>query len=79
MLAESTDAQALEKSVIAGFNSQLVARVSQLKTNHSDVSGPFLPWRTYALIPKFQGEHMVLGLKLRFHSRPGQPDGVRLH
>ena len=38
MLAEDASAQALEKSVIAGFNSKLADRATQLKANYSDVS-----------------------------------------
>ncbi|KAG7439653.1 uncharacterized protein BT62DRAFT_1055220 [Guyanagaster necrorhizus] len=38
MLAQSTSAQALEKSVIEGFNSKLTVRVASLKANHSDVT-----------------------------------------
>ncbi|KAH8110570.1 hypothetical protein DFH11DRAFT_1514184 [Phellopilus nigrolimitatus] len=38
MLAEPASAQALEKSIIAGFNSKLVDRVTQLKANNTGVS-----------------------------------------
>ncbi|KAK0221163.1 hypothetical protein EDD85DRAFT_862074 [Armillaria nabsnona] len=38
MLAQSTSSQALEKSVIEGFNSKLTARAASLKANHSDVT-----------------------------------------
>ncbi|KAK0446950.1 uncharacterized protein EV420DRAFT_1714401 [Desarmillaria tabescens] len=37
MLAQSTSSQALEKSVIAGFNSKLVTRAAALEANHSCV------------------------------------------
>ncbi|KAK0446963.1 uncharacterized protein EV420DRAFT_1714429, partial [Desarmillaria tabescens] len=37
MLAQSTSSQALEKSVIAGFNSKLVARAAALEANYSCV------------------------------------------
>ncbi|EIN06932.1 hypothetical protein PUNSTDRAFT_145192 [Punctularia strigosozonata HHB-11173 SS5] len=38
MLAQSTDAQALEKTVIADFNSQLVTYVNQFKANNTGVT-----------------------------------------
>ena len=38
MLAQSTDAQALEKSVIADYNTKLVARANALKANNAGVS-----------------------------------------
>ncbi|KAI5122325.1 hypothetical protein M0805_002492 [Coniferiporia weirii] len=38
MLAEDASAQALEKTVIAGFNSKLAGRVTQLKANNTGVS-----------------------------------------
>ena len=37
MVAQGTSATSLEKSVIAGFNSKLTARVSNLTTTHSGV------------------------------------------
>lgn len=38
MLGQSQDAQALEKQVIAGYNSKLVARAASLKAANSGVS-----------------------------------------
>ena len=38
MLAQSTDAQSLLKSVIAGYNSKLADRAAQLMANNTDVS-----------------------------------------
>ena len=38
MLAQSADAQALEKKVIAGYNAKLVSRVAALKAVNSGVS-----------------------------------------
>ena len=37
MLAEPTSAQALEKTVIADFNSQLAAAISTFKSNNTGV------------------------------------------
>jgi hypothetical protein len=37
MLAQSTSAQALEKSVIAGFNSKLAQRVTAFQANNTGV------------------------------------------
>ncbi|PSR93970.1 hypothetical protein PHLCEN_2v4572 [Hermanssonia centrifuga] len=38
MLAQSTSAQATEKSVIAGFNTKLAARAAALETNNTGVA-----------------------------------------
>ncbi|KIY53741.1 hypothetical protein FISHEDRAFT_32785, partial [Fistulina hepatica ATCC 64428] len=37
MLVQSSSSQALEKSVISGFNSKLASRVASLSSNYSDV------------------------------------------
>ncbi len=37
MLAESTSAQALEKSVIADFNTRLASRITQFGKNNTNV------------------------------------------
>ncbi|THG99690.1 hypothetical protein EW145_g7216 [Phellinidium pouzarii] len=46
MQAEPASAQALEKTVIAGFNSKLADRVTQLKANYTGVSTRL--WDSYA-------------------------------
>ena len=38
MLAQSTDSQALEKSVIADYNSKLITRANDFKTNNTGVT-----------------------------------------
>ena len=40
MLAQSKDAQSLLKTVIAGYNSKLADRASQLEANNTGVSLP---------------------------------------
>ena len=37
MLAQSTDAQALERTVITGYNSKLAQRAAQLAANNTGV------------------------------------------
>ena len=76
MLAETADAQALEKSVIADFNTRLASRIDQFGVNNTDVRINFslLDCSKAAI----KGENMALGFKCRFHDGLERPDDVWL-
>lgn len=55
MLAQGTSATALEASVISGFNTKLLAKISSLKANNTGVS----PDNFIALIPSYTDAYGV--------------------
>lgn len=79
MLGQSADAQALEKSVIEGYNSKLAARVASFQAAHTDVShSTACVIVERALTFLATGRDVVVGFQRRVHGDSGQPNQVRL-
>lgn len=79
MLAQAASAQALEKQVIAGYNSKLSARVAAFKASHTGVRS--LP-REYGVIRltslRRAGQYLGVGFQHGLRDCVGQPNQVRL-
>ena len=78
MLSQSADAQALEKTVILGFNSKLASRVASFKAANSGVSREgsskdryrVAEWRVVT------GDNVDLGLERSVYDGPEYSDVV---
>lgn len=80
MLAEPTTSQALEKTVIAGFNTKLAAKITSFKANNTGVR--LQHWHTsmnaVLLIRRIAGHDLAVGRERGLHDDPQRPDTVRI-
>lgn len=70
MLAQSASAQALEKSVIADFNTKLASRVTSFKANNTGVSRDKIGCDVFLSTVIFTGCNVAVGFQCCVHHRP---------